>query len=545
MPTPSNPAPIAQTLRDFLDRREFLTIAIFFLTINFITMPKFAYRGDPMAVRCAAAHLIQKHSFGIGVDKAPAIQFLLDDSGAFFFLNKQKQQYFSKWGIVTTLLFTPPLAIDEIFFGIGQTYEPAKGGKNLAIYTRQLVFLMNLYNLALGLAIIWYLLKLAHLYIESVPLACVFTLASIYSTFLWNYLRAQSLEIFQVLFFLGLAYHLIVFMRSRTSGRAEWRQLLTATLYAGMLVLTKPMFCLLFPLLWIFSIATCAPEKRCIAATFDAVKADWKEYARWLALPTLVIALLGAALNQYQFGSPFESGYGQLNAAHIRFSAVFLPKATFGYLFHQRFSIFWHYPMLVFALFGAPAFLKKNPREFGFIVSAFLAVFIFVSCTSIWTSDWTYGPRYLLFALPALSLPFVETLRYLIDRYKSAAGLACSTIIAVTLLWSVKLQINTNSIPFLSSYELAGVFSPLQIQQVDDYFLNTNVGIVAGDFLEYKYRGKPYYPIEAVKPNLSKEQLAALPGVETFLRRDLPFQSNYYFFPDPPPPEGDVQSAAR
>jgi len=540
MSPPSNPVHLTRRIGDYLNRHEFLAIATLFLIVNFITMPKVAYRGDPMAIRCAAAHLIQKHSFGIGLDKASAIQFFLDDRGAFFFFNEKNQQYFSKWGMVTTLLFTPPLVVDQIFFGINQTYVPSKDGKNLNIYNKQLVFLMNLYNLGLGLVIIWYLLKLSHLFIQSVPVACIFTLCSLYATFLWYYLRGQSLEIFQVLFFLGLTYHLIIFMRNRRTGGAQWHQLLAATLFAGMLVLAKPLFALLFPVLWIFGVATCKPKKRWLLSTLDAVKADWKHYALWLGLPTLMIALIGAALNQHQFGSPFESGYGQMNIGFqvppIRYSISFLPKAIYGFLFHQRYSMFWHYPLLLFALFGYPAFLKKYPLEIGFVVSAFLAVFILVSCMSIWTSDWTYGPRYLLFALPALSLPFLETLNFLIQRFKSAVGLTCSAIIAVMLLYSVRLQVNVNSIPFLSSYELAGVFAPIHLQYIDDYFLNTNVGVVAGDFLAFKYHGKPFHPIEAARPNLSAQQLEAIPAVESLLKGSPLFESNYFFFQDPPAP---------
>ena len=522
-----------------LRQRPFLVLAVFVTLINFITMPKVSYRGDPMAIRASAAHLIKEGSFGIGLDQAPALRIFLEDRGQFFFFNEKKQRYFSKWGIVSALLFTPPLLADEMFFGIHADFSKPEKILHSAMYTDSLIFFLNLYNLGLGILVVFYLLKIAQLYTRSIGVAYFFVLCSIYGTFLWHYLRGQSLEIFQVLFFLGLTYHLILFLRSRQTTSPKWPQLLQAVAFAGLLATIKPLFVLLFPWLWIFSVAAPGKDGSWLRGTLDAVGADWKRYALWLALPTLAVTFIGMGLNDYQFGSPFETGYSQLNAGrevpHIRYAISFLPVAMKGYLFHPRYSIFLHDPLLLFALFGALAFFRKHPTEFGFICMVFLTYFTFFSCSSIWTGDWTYGPRYLLFLLPLVSLPFIETTEHLLTKIKGVFGLLGFGTILAVLLISVKLQISVNSLPFLVAYELEERFLGLESPEINGYFRNNPQGVVLGDFLAFRNQNHPFFPLELLKMKVPSDQQKFILQLEAILKKDPTFESNFFFFRDKDP----------
>src|SRR6185295_16935508 len=127
--------------------------------------------------------------------------------------------------------------IEDVLHGVENfyDYERPTASQNLPFYTHSLVFMLNLYNVALSLLIAWYLYQLAGLYVARALTRSLFVLAVFYSTFLWNYLRAQSSEIFQVLFFAGFFYHFMLFVRSKSRA---WKQLLAATLFAGVLALT-------------------------------------------------------------------------------------------------------------------------------------------------------------------------------------------------------------------------------------------------------------------------------------------------------------------
>jgi hypothetical protein len=533
-------SPWISRIKEHFNRHPFLWVCCFFLTVNFVTMPRVAYLGDPMTIRAAAIHLVKRGKIGIDPKQSPALHMFLGADGQYFFLNPKKNEYFSKWGVVPVLLFTPPVLVEDLLHGIPVDFSKPDGWNFPAIYSDPFIFILNIYNLILGALVLFYLWKLSTLYTRKTSVSIIFVIASCYTTFLWNFLRGQSLEIFQVLFFLGFFYHFAVFSRSQKNpDRAQWKHLLLAAIYCGLLTLLKPLYVIAFPWLWLFAALTVSRAGN----TMEIIKRYWHEYLYFLVLPTLAAGFLAIGFNLYQFGSPFETGYSQINAAseipHVYFSYKFLSQSVWGFLAHMRYSIFWHYPLALFALFGAVSFHKKHPLESALIWALFLSFFFCFASSSIWTGEWTYGPRYLVFILPVISLPFIDTLEILLVNRKKTWGCMGLGGILILLAWSAKLQMNVNSFPFLSHSSLQIEFNEFKNKEIESYFVNNHVGIFLGDFQSFRKKHRPFFPIEILKGELPPERQGFIPRMENYFRQNPAFQSNYFFFRETAPANAD------
>ena len=85
--------------------------------VLFATMPKYPYRGDPLAVRAASAHLLTTGELGIPIARKADLADLGVVDGQYFFTNAERGKLFSKYGIGNTLLFLPPLAAERAYRG--------------------------------------------------------------------------------------------------------------------------------------------------------------------------------------------------------------------------------------------------------------------------------------------------------------------------------------------------------------------------------------------------------------------------------------------
>ena len=117
---------------------------------------------------------------------------------------------------------------------------------------------MNIYQLLFTLAAAAYLFLIVSFYTERTWARVGFVLATFYATFVWHYLRAPTLEIYQFLPFLGFYYHMLLFLRGRDKPDDRelnlWRHLSIAAAWTGILMLTKSFFALIFLLMWLFAV---------------------------------------------------------------------------------------------------------------------------------------------------------------------------------------------------------------------------------------------------------------------------------------------------
>ena len=476
-----------------------LTAAV--MVINFITMPAEEYRGDAEAVRAETVTLLNEGRWAvpeqIAAEFGPRGQYFYQTTGG---------SWYPKYGILNTLIYLPPLWLEKLVTG------------SLHWESERTLYL-NLLNLIFSGATAFYLALLALRYTKSSAVAWLFVLASLYATFWWNYLRAQTFEIYLTLFLIAFFYH---FVSARTAAPANTKHrsyhLLAAGLYLGALCLSKTAFSVLLPavaFLWLISAGASPPVDNSLR----------RALIFWIPVAISVGAVL--ASHAYKFGSPFHSGYTQWEEEKDLFTIDILP-ALRGYFFSIQTSVWAHFPTLILAVFGWPAFLKKYRFDALTAVSLGLLILAVSVARPEWRGGSCYGPRYLLPVLPIVSLPLILALpqwsvvRHRLFRWASAVA------VAVMLLYSVRLQIGVNSLPFFFWYDLYAVPRDEAVSDSSAYLHSRHIGTINLDFIR-SARGK-FSPLHAFTDVLEPEARARIEALKATTNL------NYFLFPYPVQP---------
>ena len=375
-----------------------------------LTMPRFIYVGDPITIRATTINLLRGGSLSVSE------QFALrhGERGQHFFENSRDGAWYSKYGVFNAVAYLPPLLAEWGIRGELTHYE------QLANSQRALRgLLLNTWNLFIALVLAAYLFRLAALHGAGRGGAAVFVLLTFFATFLWHYLRAQTVEIFQVALFTASYYHLARFndaVRGNSNKAALHATVATAML--GALCLSKTVYVLLPPVATAFicwqtyratplSTPDGAPDP---LANGPVASARWRRAIRdhravWVGA---LLALAGACMllgitNWWRFGSPWTSGYQQFAVERTLFRLA--PEGFIGYMVDAQKSIFLYFPTLLLALLGITRMPRDKRLLYASACAGFLLMYVVNSCFVNWRGDWCYGPRYLLFALPVLSLP--------------------------------------------------------------------------------------------------------------------------------------------
>lgn len=112
-----------------------------------------------------------------------------------------------------------------------------------------------------------------------------------------------------------------------------------------------------------------------------------------------------AAYNQLRWGSILDSGYGRVTVGFWRESVL---TGLWGPLLSPGKSIFLYSPVLLLALAGVGRWWRnRRPSAIAVLLLVVPVVLVYARYL-FWSGDWAWGPRYLVFALPALMLPLVE-----------------------------------------------------------------------------------------------------------------------------------------
>ena len=496
----------------------FIVILATVALIGFFGMPAQEYIADPLVMRDEAISLLNTGSLEI----PSSVIFPDETKGKYFFYNETTHRWYSKYGIMNSIMYLIPLQMEKWIEG------------SLPFASPDRTLYLNVYNLILSLASAVYLFFIAARYTRSGLVIAVFILSALYCTFWWNYLRAQNSEIYQTLFMLAFYYHLSAGLRPPESpapdeSKTDPWHLGLAGLFLGLLILVKVFYLIVLPIALAFLIYHFGQQFRRLPG--EAGK-------RFRPLPALAFAIpiflaLGVLLltNWHRFGSPWETGYGQWREHGKPVFGGNLLSGLFGYLLDVHDCVFLYFPILVFALPGFPVFLRKHPGPGRLVITLFLVFLLVQSQLVDWFGGWCYGPRYLLSVLPLVSLPFLMTLEILFQRIRQAWAPCCLAAISVVLLYSFHLQMNANALPFFTFFNLRDQFAALHRPEIDAYFDRRPISIINGDLLEYK-NGKPWPPLERATALLPPEQSE---GYRELVNSSI--VSNYYFFPD-----GDIQT---
>ncbi len=532
---------LESSLRPHRDRRVLATLIFVVAATLWVTQPRLVYRGDPLVVRVAAAHWLETGELGIPFAHRAALGDLVTERGQYFYENDTEQRFYSKFGVANTVLFMPPLIAEMLWSGGLAILEPDAEWRHWLIdYTPSLKFFLNAYNLLWAVVIALYLFGLARFF-AGAPVSAAFVLCVVFTTFLWNYLRAQSSEILQVALFVGCVFHLFAFRRSlpaasRTRNRKVWLHVAAATICAGTLLLTKLYYVILLPWVWIYVAAATVRGDRNAGATGETT--DWVERLRAhvkplafaLVLPTLVLGTAAILAARQKFGAPWMTGYEQwrVNGDVVaRLSLSGLPRALCGFLFDGDRSVFTHFPPLAVAAIGWRLFWQQARPDARFIASTSVLFLIAISAFDNWKGEWCYGPRYLLFALPAAAIPFVYVLSWLAEHRRTLVGGALGFGLLAVLCLSLKLQLAVNGLPFFARDAIyASTFKKIDCEPATAYFEKRHFGLVHADLMAFRSGERPFPPITAyVRTNTpSSDEIRRL---EAFIRRLL--VRNYHF----------------
>lgn len=472
-------------------------IFLLVFVVNFLTMPKFEYVGDPYTIRISTQTFLDTGRLNVPSKVAEK----LGERGQYFVQNSRTGLWYSKYGAFNTLLFVPPLLLEKLIQGSLGIWK--------SLNLDQLhVFCLNVYQIFFSLLLTGALFKLLELYSYSSLTQVVFVLSTLYGTFLWNYLRAQSTELFQCVFFLGWIYFLLKSFRNRGNASLNLK---TSYLFLGFLCLAKTFYVILLPIFWIFS-----------------QKANSKQLSKSKGLMIHCVGtgvLLGTILflNYIQFGSVFNTGYSQWAAQGQIFDGNIWDGLR-GVFFEVQRSVWVHFPIFFLSLFGLKKFIQKYPSDSALIYSTFFLATIVLAKFVNWRGHWCYGPRYWIFLLPVVSLPFCEVLEIIWAKSQERWMLQIKRVVALGMIgvitYSFLLQVYVNSLHFFVYYYLwEGEFRYLESQVVSDYFKKTQFGLINRDLISYRNRAQEFMPISVGKKIMSPPRLSELRrNVQSLLR---------------------------
>ncbi len=490
------------------------------------TMPGMFYPGDNFAPRAEVADLLATGSWGIDYSYRQQFGGFLQERGQYLFENDARQKFFSKYGVGYSLLYVPPLLAEKLYAG---KIAPMVG-------TRSQMFILNIYQIILSLVIAFYVYRLAGLYTKRRWLCAAFVLANFYGTFMWHYLRAPTLEIFQLFPFVGAYYHLLRFMRARTNdddSRGMWMHLAASMAWGGLLFLVKLSFGPFLALIWLFAVFAGPRERSLISRVKVAVLKDYWRFALCLLVPSLIVGSVFLATNYYRCGSIMEDGYGQWvknGKVVARLSATCIPRSLKGMFLqpHNGYNVFVLYPLFLLGLAGMPMFARRYRVEFALLLLVAISNWLIVACFHNWVGAWCYAPRYLLIPLLLCAFPAISFVEWLLRTRWLTAKIGVFVATLAILLWSFQMQWHVNSLHYFTWYYVTPFFQQFKIEQIDNYLKSSiHRGYLHRDLARYVRKKGEFYPITVLKERIHPNQRGVLPRIDAQLKQMA--RPNFYF----------------
>lgn len=439
------------------------------LAINFAAMPALWFPGDPYVWREEARSLLRDGS--LHVDAQFAKQS--GEYGQYYVFNPRTGRWYSKYGVMNSLMSLPPTLAEYLIHDriprVGELPD---------------LLIFNLYNILLSLLVCALLYRITGWYTQRswVRVACVVSV--FYATFFWYYQRAQTSEVYQVLFFTAAFHFLMIYLRGlrRTRGQPDWKSvlaLLLAWVFVAALLLTRVLFGLLIPTIWLaVAYATWGLDKNQRRRTLR------RQGACLLAPVGVMIAAL-AWINQVKFGAPWLTGYHQWRSRECLPTGRW-QDGIWGMLFDPQASMFLHFPILMFGLLGVRTFYRRFKLDTVVIFLLPSALFLILAKTPVWRGEWSYGPRLVIFMLPLLALPFLLYLEWLAAAPHHPGKWAMLAVTVVGLGYSTYLQYQVNRLEFFAMYRAAEPISGAWSEETARYFLEHQMGVFNSDLIRHQ-----------------------------------------------------------
>jgi hypothetical protein len=244
------------------------------------------------------------------------------------------------------------------------------------------------------------------------------TAALAFATTIWVYARYSYSEIAQAAFFTGFLLDLLRLDEARTPARAR-----RLGLWAGLLISSK----------YIYGVALLG------AAVLLLLRMRGRLALRlggWAVLTTLPFVAAALIYNHICWGSPLRTGYSYFSDYWGENPLVGL----WGMFLSPGKSLLLYSPPLLLGLAGLPLFLRRH-RFAALAVLATAGPVLLVYAYYKLNGDYAWGPRFTVFAVPALALPLAA----LLDAWRRAPTQARSAIVAGTVAIGVAVQLLGNA----------------------------------------------------------------------------------------------------
>lgn len=479
--------------------------------VNLLNMPAFRISGDSTAIEFASVRLINYGKLSVQREVASTY----GDRGQFYFENTKKNKWYSKYGLANTIIFAIPRYLEKVFTG------------DLQYHSKHRILFLNFFNMLLSMLLFYYLYQLSTFYTSRLWITITFSLSVFYCTYLSYYLRAQSAELYQTLFFTGFYYYLVIVLRYNGYTRLKFTNfklnlnLIVALVFLGLCCLSKIVYILIIPG-FLFIIIIHSSKKQ----PYDKAQKT-SDIISHIPVSLLFIAsliLFIGFVNNYKFGSIFETGYGQFQN-ESKFSIGNIPQHFILSIIHPQNSLLINFPLIALSVFGIKAFINKYRKEALLIAVTIFPIYILVFSFGNWSGEFSYGPRYFLFALPVLALPaitYIEKfyqLRHLIIKY------LLSTVLSLILIFSAFLNYNANALNFFISYDIRySILDDIEDTFIKKYFENVHFGLIAYDLIKFRNDGKKLAFLKGINENLDSSEINV---IETEILKKLDL--NYYW----------------
>jgi len=220
----------------------------------------------------------------------------------------------------------------------------------------------------------------------------VLTVAVGFGSLIWPYSKTLFSEPLQA-FSLPASFYML--MKWRDTGGA-WRAA-AAGFFLGLTAATKPFLVLCTPPLIVYFLCGLGLRRRGKAQFRDALL-FFCAFAFWIAV---VICY-----NWLRFGNPLELGYlGGTDRDGVHGFNTPLLVGLHGLLFSSGKGLIFFMPATVLLIFAWRPFARRRPAEAWTIAAVSVLMLVSYSKWNAWHGDYSWGPRFLLPAVPLLLLP--------------------------------------------------------------------------------------------------------------------------------------------
>ena len=189
-----------------------------------------------------------------------------------------------------------------------------------------------------------------------------------------------------------------LFCARRASRRGEARYLFLSGIAAGWIILTRNdcfMYALLIPLYW------------WLGAEPNSGRKTGSLLLIFLGfLPPILIEIFW---NVARFGNPYDFGYNLTDSTQASYDAFNAPYLTgfLGQLFNLQTGLIWYAAPLLVSLLGFHSLYRLHPAVAITAAAGLFLPLSFYAKFSNWAGEISWGPRFLLPALPLLAVACV------------------------------------------------------------------------------------------------------------------------------------------